>query len=788
LVIIGLNGLVVVLLTAATLILLFGQRRAVNHQHDTAAQQTQVTIRALTADVVNQLAAAGQSGTAESLADAAALRGVMIHPALRSISLVDADGKEIAHTPPTPDRTAPNFAEHPAWIALTSGETEGQPASVLIESDPPVLAVAVAVGGGPVSLVADLDPQMLWAGALAPGAADEGYVYLLTSGGERLAVDLQVEIDEQRRPAEFAIFEAARDGDPQTRLYRGLSGDWVIGHAEAIPGGTMLIFVETPLSALAGPLIALIVLWLAGLVLTALLGEWLVRRTLRTVIGPLDLLAAGARSVTAGDYRYRVRVLPQLDRELGDLLRAFNGMVEQLDNSQRQIDAYTHQMQEIVDQRARELSRKATQLEVAAEVSSKIATILDPRKLADEVVDLIQARFKVYHAEIVLVDENTSQLVPSRAHTRSNFPPLALNDANRSVLAWVARKGETLYVPDVTEEPRFIKSPELPASRSELAIPLKFGSRVIGVLNLEADHRDAFPKDETAVLESLANEIAVSLHNAQVFDALEKANRDLAQATMLANQSNMLKSRFLFNASHKLRTPLNAITGYAETILSGMYGELSDTLLDRQQRILENGRQLQALIEDMLDLSSIETGQMQLNFQWLPLPPLLTEAMNAARALRQVAYADHKLDLRLDLPGNLPPVWVDVERLRYILINLLSNAVKYSESGEVVLSAEADEREVRLRVRDTGPGISEDERRYLFEPFQHQKGSVGAEGKGTGLGLPVSRLLAMRHGGDLTVESQLHQGSTFILHLPRQPEGAPPPPETPQPSGGSDAA
>jgi signal transduction histidine kinase len=638
--------------------------------------------------------------------------------------------------------------------------------------------VAVPIGDRGDALIGEFDPQALWQPTLAAEVGDQGYAYLMSDAGHSLAIRQGLTL--KTSPDQFVVFKEARKGKAALRLYKGLEGKWVVGRGQPVRGSGYSVIVEMPLSGLLTPVVRLVALWLIALVLTAAIGEWLIRRVSRTVLGPLAVLSQGASAVTAGDYGYRVRAPVHTDRELAELIASFNSMIERLAESQRQIDAYNLKMQEIVDQRARELSRKATQLEVAAEVSSKIATNLDPRKLAEEVVDLIKTRFKVYHAEIALIDDKTGRIYPTHLRTRALFPELTLQDADRSVIAWVARKGEMVYVPDVTEEPRYLSTSGLTASRSELAIPLKFGSQVIGVLNLESDHRDGFPKDEMDVLESLANEIAVSLHNAQNFAALETANRDLAQGTLMANQANMLKSRFLFNASHKLRTPLNSIIGYSETILSGMYGDISDTLLDRQRRILDNGRHLQALIEDMLDLSAIETGQMQLNRQWLDLYALLDEVTNATRALYQAGFPGHDLTVRLDLTAlkePLPPIWADIERLRYILINLSSNAVKFTEEGEVVLSAEFDEKEVRLLIRDTGPGISEDDRRYLFEPFQHQRGSTTSEGKGTGLGLPVSRLLAMRHGGDLTVRSIPRQGSTFTLHLPLHPDGAPPIPE-----------
>jgi signal transduction histidine kinase len=776
--ILGMTLLVIVITGSASLIMLLEGRQAILRLHETAARQVQVGIGQAVDDAQRAMARGAQAIPADNVAGAD-LEGLLsAYPALRAVSVVGSDGVEIAHAPADSTRTAPDWTQNPAWIAVTLGETAGKPAHALVAGESPALDVAVPLTGAPGVLIAEFDPQRLWQAVLAAPVGEKGYAYLASSDGALLATGPDVRPDRTRDPARFAVFEDARGGHAATRVYRGLSGGWVVGRAVPVPGEGDTLLTETPLAEFATPIVRGLALWLLALALALAVGEWLVRRILRTVLAPLEALRQGARAVTAGDYGYRVRIPHNADRELFELGGTFNTMVERLALSQKQIDAYTNQMRETVDLRARELSRKALQLEVAAEVSGKIATNLDPRTLNAQVADLIKARFDVYWVEILRVEED-GRIVPTSGRPNPPTPVLSVHDSAHSVTAWVAQNGETLYVPDVKVEPRYRPSPDLPASQCELAVPLKYANRVIGVLNLEAEHRDAFPEDEIAVLEALANQIAVSMHNADTFKALENANRDLAQATLQANQANTLKSRFLLNASHKLRTPLNAVIGYSEAILSGVYGEMPEKILDRERRILENGRVLQALVEDMLDLSAIETGQMQLNLQWVELRPLLAEVMNAARALYQTTYTGHTLTLQLDLDHlaePLPPVWADLDRLRYILINLMSNAVKFTPSGEVVMSADFDDETVRIHVRDTGPGISEDELRYLFQPFQHQRGSTASGGKGTGLGLPVSRLLAMRHGGDLTVESVLHQGSTFTLNLPRLPDGAPPPP------------
>lgn len=763
---VGMNLLVLLVVGIASAITLLGQRDAVDRLHRAVARQVEAALTTSLDQMQQALTLTardlGEDNTAGDLAGRLAL-----HPALDTLALIEPDGTLVASTARDPDapdlRWADGLACDPACLRDDA----------TLPGDRPGLALVLPAQDG-LRLVAMIDPQVLWQGILDARGSGDTAVAVITHEGTLLAVSSGQTVATD--PGRLQVFRAARGGQASARLYRGLQGDWAVGRAEPYAGGAIL--VETSLSALAVPLLRTAALWLIALVITALLGEWLVRRNLQPVIGPLELIRQGARAVATGDYRFRVRLPGGTGRELAELASAFNAMVERLDTSQRKLDTYTHEMQEIVDQRARELSRKALLLEVAAQVTNRIATNLDLRTLTDDVAALIQQRFEVYHVEILLVDGATGQIRPAGPQSKFPLPNLNARDADHSVIAWVARHGETRYVPDVTAESRYHPSPDLPASRSELAIPLKFDGRVIGVLNLEGDHRDAFPKDSATVLESLANGIAVSLHNAQTFSALEIANRDLAQATLTANQAAALKSRFLLNASHKLRTPLNTIIGYSETMLSGIYGALPDAVLDRQRRILENGRELQALIEDMFDLSAIEAGQMQLNLEWVSLPPLLEEVMNAARALHAAGYAGHTLDLRLDVPADLPLVQVDSDRLRYILITLMSNAVKFTPSGEVALRASFDDDWLYLRVHDSGPGITEDDQRYLFEPFQHQRGSVSRAGKGTGLGLPVSRLLAQRHGGDLTLESTPGAGTTFTLALPRRTDavpGSPPP-------------
>jgi signal transduction histidine kinase/methyl-accepting chemotaxis protein len=731
--ILGMSALVLIVVGSAVLISILEQRSAINRLQESAAQQTHLALDQSLTDLRQTLAYAGERA---ATGDESALDGLL--------------------------------AADPALMAVTLGSgTEEASAITFAGSE----QLTLTLPAGANTVIAQVDPRVLWNKTLKAAVGKKGYVYLVSDDGAVLAASAPI----KRDPQTFAVLKDSRGGGAAMRLYRGIKDEWVVGRAEPFPASGYTIIVETPLDEyvpLAARMLALVAL---ALIVAFLAGEWLIRRILRSVVTPLERLQDGARAVIAGDYHYRVRVPPHTDRELIELGNTFNRMIDRLADGQRQINAYTNQMQEIIDLRARELTRKAGQLEIAFEVSTSIGGVLEPRQLIETIVRLIRERFGLYHVDVLLLDRDSGKITSSNARRQVTLPDLTIRDAANSVIAWAARHGESLYVADVTIERRYVHTPDLPASQSELAIPLKFEEQIIGVLNLEADHRDAFAKDDIAVLTGLAKMIAVAVHNAQTFKTLQDANRDLAQATLHANQADHLKSRFLYNASQRFRAPLNAVISSTETM-----SDLPDAARERQRRVLENGRALQALVEDMIDLSAIEAGHMQLNLQWISLVPLLEEVMNAARALHIAAYPDHDLTLKLDLmhlTEPLPPLWADLERLRYILMNLMSNAIKFTESGEVVLSADFDADRVYIRVRDTGPGISDDDRRTLFDPFQHPRSPSKPNVKSTGLGLPVSHLLAMRHGGDLTFESTLHEGSTFTLDLPRRPEGAPPPPE-----------
>jgi signal transduction histidine kinase/CheY-like chemotaxis protein len=245
--------------------------------------------------------------------------------------------------------------------------------------------------------------------------------------------------------------------------------------------------------------------------------------------------------------------------------------------------------------------------------------------------------------------------------------------------------------------------------------------------------------------------------------ALLAANVVAERARTAAEEANFYKTRFLTNMSHELRTPLNAIINFAHFLGDPEYGPIADQQRMFQSRILYNGEHLLGLINDILDLSKIEAGKMDLVSDAVDLAPLFHGVMSTAIGLTK----EKGLTLDLDIPENLPHVWIDKTRVRQVLLNLLSNAAKFTEQGTITLRASASDKGfVRISVQDSGIGIPAEHQQRVFEEFQQVQDDLNRTHQGTGLGLPISKRLIELHGGQIWLESVLGAGSTFSFTLP----------------------
>jgi PAS domain S-box-containing protein len=293
-------------------------------------------------------------------------------------------------------------------------------------------------------------------------------------------------------------------------------------------------------------------------------------------------------------------------------------------------------------------------------------------------------------------------------------------------------------------------------TQSALAVPLKVRGQVIGALDFyETDQARDWSAEDIAMVEAVANQVALSIENARAYEELQKTAEQL-------KEMDRLKTQFLANMSHELRTPLNSIIGFSRVILKGIDGPITEQQRADLTSIYTNGQHLLGMINDILDISKIEAGKMELIFEPVDVQQTISGVMSTAIAL----VKDKPIELKQEVASNLPIVRADGTRLRQVILNLLSNAAKFTEEGQITLRVWADEQQITISVKDAGIGIPLEHQATIFEEFHQVDASTTRRVGGTGLGLAISRHFVEMHGGRIWVESEPGVGSTFSFTLP----------------------
>ena len=416
-----------------------------------------------------------------------------------------------------------------------------------------------------------------------------------------------------------------------------------------------------------------------------------------------------------------------------------------------------------LEARTQDLTRSVGQLKALGAVSQALSSTLDVDVVLDTIVTRANDLIGADGCTIFEYDEPAEQF-HLRA-TRNLEPRLVelargtpLRRGDQGILGRLPGERQAVQVPDITSGS--YSSPISDALieagyRAVVAVPLIREDHLIGALTMSRKTPGEFSPEMIELLQTFATQSALAIQNARLFREIEEKSRQLEVASQH-------KSEFLANMSHELRTPLNAIIGFSEVLSERMFGELNEKQEEYSNDIHASGQHLLSLINDILDLSKIEAGRMELDLSDFNLPSAIE---NALMLIRERA-GRRSIALHTDIDGRLGQIQGDERKVRQVVLNLLSNAIKFTpEGGRIDVSAVPKDGLVEVSVSDTGIGISPEDQEKAFEEFR-QVGTKAKKIEGTGLGLTLCRKFVELHGGKIWVKSQVGEGSTFTFTIP----------------------
>ncbi len=510
------------------------------------------------------------------------------------------------------------------------------------------------------------------------------------------------------------------------------------------------------------------------------------------IVRPVVVLRDAARELEKGNLD--VVFETEAGDEIGELSHAFNQMAVSLKKSFEKLKDKTERMSAIADS------------------SNFFVTLPHSENVYEAVCSVLVWNFDLKMAWLGMIVEGSYDIRPvahdgfeegylSNIRVTWDDSPSGMGPTGMAVKT---KKSQVMN--DIAADPRYGPWREDALKRgykSSMAVPLlNSEARVIGVLNLYSSVPYFFTKERVNQFQILANQAASVIENRLLIEGLERKvrerteeiedayaelkalNRELElrkaeaeDARLKAEAANRAKSEFLANMSHELRTPLNAIIGFSEALLQGIYGPVSDKHREYLNDILESGEHLLSLINDILDISKIESGVIELDVTEFSLKELLRSGM----MLFKEKAIKHNLTMEVDIQDDIDMIVADQRRLKQVIVNLIGNAVKFTpDGGSVRVSARKiqdagcmihdTERTLRefieITVADTGIGIRPEDLDRLFQPFQQIESPIIKRYEGTGLGLSLTKRLVELHGGRIWVESEYGRGSRFIFVIP----------------------
>jgi signal transduction histidine kinase len=688
-----------------------------------------------------------------------ALRLLRQVPAITELSQLDSTGKEqlrVSRLAMDVVGSGLDLSKDPKFAETVAKKVYYGPVYFRRESEPYMtLAVAGTRRDAGVS-VAEVNLKLIWDVISQIKVGQRGHAYVVGSQGRLIAhpdISLVLRNTDLSGLPQVQAASNATEGD-ELQEARDTQGRKVLTAHARVAQLRWFVFVELPVEEAYAPLYESIkrsgILLFGALFLAALAGMFLARK----MVVPIQALREGAERIGRGELNQRILV--KTGDELEALADQFNDMAGRLEDSYADLERK-------VEERTQELGRSVQELQALGEVSHAVNSTLDLETVLSTIVAKA-VQLSATDAGAIYVFSKLRQKFRLRAtYGMSDDLIAAIGDQTiglgESYIGGATQRRSPLQIADLADEPQSaMRDLVLGAGyRALLVVPLLRADRIVGALVVRRREPGLFPQSTIDLLQTFAAQSVLAIQNARLFSEIEQKSREIEVASQH-------KSQFLANMSHELRTPMNSVLGFTEMLADGLYGPLPEKAMKALERVQSNGKHLLGLINDVLDLSKIEAGQLTLALDDYALGQVVQNVKSTAESLAKAKG----IELTANVQDGIPIGRGDERRLTQVLLNLVGNAIKFTDKGSVDISARALAGSFVIAVKDTGPGIADEDQRKIFEEFQQVDNSSTRQKGGTGLGLAISKRIVEMHGGKIEVESVLGEGSTFRIVIPVQ--------------------
>jgi signal transduction histidine kinase/HAMP domain-containing protein len=641
----------------------------------------------------------------------------------------------------------------PAFVEAMANKVYFGPVHFRDESEP-YLTMAVAHGGKGGVTIAEVNLKLIWDVVSQIKVGEEGHAFVVDRLGRLVAhpdISLVLRGTEMSRLAQVAAAlkpEGQNAGPVDATNRAGVS---VLSAHAPIPALGWLVFVEVPTTEAQQPVFVAGLRALALLVLGLLIAAGAGALLARHMIVPIRTMQAGAERIGGGEFGHRLSI------KTGDELEA---LADQFNRSAMALQVSYETLEQRVEDRTRELTESLNQQTATAEILRVISQ--SPTDVGPVLTAVTRAALRLCGASDAFIALRDGSDLVAAAHEGTATTNIGARQPlnRRMVIGRAIIDGRTIHIPDITalDVAQYDTALELAQKggfKAAIAAPMLREGVAMGSLLLRKQEPGVFMPRQIELLETFAAQAVIAIQNVRLFTEIQEKSRQLE----IASQH---KSQFLANMSHELRTPLNAIIGYTEMMTDGLYGNVPAKVEAVLDRVQSNGRHLLGLINDVLDLSKIEAGQLVLTIEEYSVADMVASAMAATEPLARAK----NLRLASYVAPGLPIGHGDARRLAQVLLNLLGNAIKFTDEGGVEIRAAQIGERFDISIVDTGPGITAADQAKIFDEFQQVDNTSTRKKGGSGLGLSISRKIVELHGGRIIVESEVGEGSTFRISIP----------------------